>query len=83
MLSLVFVFTGSVVFSDSLAEAKTEENEGTLEDTIDDLVTIDDSTQAVDKEETIYAIADADGTANQVIVTEWLKIGQCRNIIRL
>ncbi len=73
LLSLVFVFTGSVVFSDSLAEAKTEENEGTLEDTIDDLVTIDDSTQAVDKEETIYAIADADGTANQVIVTEWLK----------
>lgn len=54
------------------AEATTESDSDTLQDALAAEISADDSDDA-DKEETVYVLADADGTANDVTVSTWLK----------
>ena len=54
------------------AEATTESDSDTLQDALTAEISADDSDDA-DKEETVYVLADADGTANDVTVSTWLK----------
>lgn len=54
------------------AEATTESASDTLQDALTAEISADNSDNA-DKEETVYVLADADGTANDVTVSTWLK----------
>jgi len=67
MIAIALLLTGSMA---SVACAQDEEQ--TLEKLLGSVATADDS-RTVDKAETVYVIAGADGTADQVIVSEWLK----------
>lgn len=58
--------------SSDKAEATTESASDTLQDALTAEISADNSDIA-DKEETVYVLADADGTANDVTVSTWLK----------
>lgn len=58
--------------SSDKAEATTESASDTLQDALTAEISADNSDNA-DKEETVYVLADADGTANDVTVSTWLK----------
>jgi len=50
-----------------------QEEEQTLEDIVESVITVDNGSRNIHKAETVYVIADAEGSADQVIVSEWLK----------
>lgn len=56
-----------------VAACAQDEEQTTLESLLNKTLTVDDGARTIDKAETVYVIAGADGTANQVIVSEWLK----------
>lgn len=58
--------------SSDKAEATTESASDTLQDALTAEISADNSDNA-DKEETVYVLAGADGTANDVTVSTWLK----------
>jgi len=55
----------------SAVEEQLQEESDTLEETIDSSAY--GASSASDKEETVYVMTDANGSANEVIVSEWLK----------
>jgi len=66
VLAVALLLTGGMA-------ASAQEEEQSLEDMLKSIVTVDDSDRTIDKAETVYVIAAPDGTADQVIVSEWLK----------
>lgn len=86
-LAAVVAFTsiGYAAFTNSETEVKAddpsaEEAEDTIKKTIEDSVSF--STEGVDKEETVYVIADANGTVTKTIVSDWLKNKEGSDTIR-
>ena len=63
--------TNDSSFSDK-AEATTESESDTLQDALTSEISKDGASDA-DKEETVYVLADANGNANDVTVSTWLK----------
>ena len=58
--------------SSGKTEATTESDADALQDALTSQITAENSEDA-DKEETVYVLADADGSANDVTVSTWLK----------
>ncbi len=73
MLAVLLILTGSMLSTSSSAASAAQKNEETLNEKISGIVSINEDARAADKEETVYVIAGADGTAGRTIVTEWLK----------
>ena len=53
--------------------ADAEETKSELKDQLGNLLNSDKETEETGKDETVYMIADADGTVNKTIVSDWLK----------
>ncbi|MEA4921032.1 MAG: hypothetical protein VB078_08945 [Clostridiaceae bacterium] len=70
-IAAALVFTGNMLPVNSLADSEVVENKETIEDKINGMISVNSS--AADKEETVYIISGADGTAKQTIISEWLK----------
>ena len=54
-------------------DADAEETKSELKDQLGNLLNSDKETEETGKDETVYMIADADGTVNKTIVSDWLK----------
>lgn len=54
-------------------DAETDAEDGSLEDTAISLLTSGGHSDTAGKEETVYVVADSDGTPRRVIVENWLK----------
>lgn len=58
---------------DTDAEKQTQKKQTELKDQLGNLLNSDKETEETGKDETVYMIADADGTVNKTIVSDWLK----------
>jgi len=72
-LAVICVLTGSMFSAYSSSASNVEENEKTLENKLKSIISVEDTNGSADKEETVYIISGADGSAKQTIVTEWLR----------
>lgn len=70
-VAAALIFTGNMLPVNSLADSDIADNKETLEDKISGLISV--NSYAADKEETVYIISEADGTAKQTIISDWLK----------
>lgn len=70
---LIGGITIAVYASTESSNHRIADDTAALDDTISDALQINSNARSYDKEETVYAIGDANGNIQETIVTDWLK----------
>jgi putative membrane protein len=77
VLLAVLLVSGTVTCvvyaSSASSDNSSDEADTTLKDTIENAIKVDKTADTEGKEETVYAIGDANGNTQKLIISEWLK----------